>query len=227
MPTAVNNIIEKNLSFYNAIAGDYDALLEEHDHNKMIRITVADIFCKHVKSGPVLDFGGGTGLDTEWLSKKYTDIFFCEPSSSMREKAMLANKENGNIVFLNGRETDFTQWNLSFPFNIKMNGILLNFAVINCIAEIDLLFERFAEILNPGGNIIALVLNSDVNLLTAFKNMIFNKTGSRKVKYKEFEHTVFLYSINDLKKASNTYFEFQPHISLARYGFNLIHLKKK
>ena len=41
-------------------------------------------------------------------------------------------------------QTDFRNWNAGFPFDQKVNAVLANFAVINCIPDIELLFEKLA-----------------------------------------------------------------------------------
>ncbi|MDP9041293.1 MAG: hypothetical protein M3N30_04880, partial [Bacteroidota bacterium] len=51
----------QNIAYYDGIAADYDAILDRDSSNAIIRAKVADTFSSLVKSGTVLDFGGGTG----------------------------------------------------------------------------------------------------------------------------------------------------------------------
>src|ERR1700722_678196 len=85
-------IYRQNISYYDEIADDYDAMLQRDASNKITREKVAEKFTLLVKNGAVLDFGGGTGSDLGWLSGGNYDILFCEPSVGMRRKAILYNK---------------------------------------------------------------------------------------------------------------------------------------
>jgi SAM-dependent methyltransferase len=230
-----NAIKEKNISFYNAIAGNYEAMLEEQSFNKIVRQIVADKFYENVKEGNVLDFGGGTGLDLKWLAYNNYHLFFCEPSTGMRKKAIaykatfLSNKD---IFFLDDDTTDYTNWCTTPPFKNKMDAVLSNFAVINCIPDIELLFKNLASVMNPGGNLVALVLDdrkrmAKFSIKNIIKSFILQKTITMPVKYNGNEHTVFIYSMKKLRKAAAPYFNFCSHEYLTEYGFCLIHLTKK
>ena len=59
----------------------------ENDADKIVRAKVANKFCDIVKDGGVLDFGGGTGLDIQWLTNKNFAVFFCEPSAGHEAKS--------------------------------------------------------------------------------------------------------------------------------------------
>ena len=106
MPAKLNQdkfrINAQNISYYNEIADFYDHIMEKKDSNKIVRGKVAEKFCDIVKEGNVLDFGGGTGLDLDWLTSKGYSVFFCEPSSGMREKAVNHNNNllnHPNVLF--------------------------------------------------------------------------------------------------------------------------------
>jgi len=229
-------IQEQNISYYDAIADSYDDTLNHHDSNKIIRQQVAERFLQIVKSGAVLDFGGGTGMDLSWLSKNGYRIFFCEPSSAMRDKAISFNKNflrNEQIVFLDDENADFTKWKEKPPFSQKLNAILADFAVINNISGLDLLFESLSIVVVPGGHFIALVLNDRTwkSLLMRWfgkiKSIISRKPVSFKIRYGEKSQTVFIYSITEIKKASYNYFEMVSHEPLHQSGFSIIHLMRK
>src|ERR1700730_15731430 len=121
------------IAFYNIIAGHYNGQLTDSD--KHIRTVISTKFKKLVKGINILDFGGGTGLDFYWLAKNYT-VFFLEPSINMRNNAQNNSDANDNIIFLENNN-DFNKWNdNNLPFTEKMDGVLMNFAVLNCIKEI-------------------------------------------------------------------------------------------
>ena len=156
-------ISRQNISYYDEIATDYDAIINKESANKIIRKKVSDKFISLVKGRLVLDFGGGTGQDLSWLLNNNYRVVFCEPSASMRRIAIDQHKNafsGTKIDFLDGDKTDFRNWNEIFPFEQKVDAILANFAVINCIPDIDLLFKKLALAIKPGGILVALILES-------------------------------------------------------------------
>src|SRR5436190_17481794 len=90
---------ETNESFYNSIATKYESHLTKED--VAARAEVAKVFIQNVKSGAILDFGGGTGLDLPWLlaQEKYR-VIFLEPSSNMREVAKSKYENQKEVTFL-------------------------------------------------------------------------------------------------------------------------------
>src|SRR6185503_4690046 len=158
---------------------------------------VADKFCGIVKAAAVLDFGGGTGLDLDWLSNNNRTIFFCEPSIGMRERAIYDHKNlpGDTVIFLDDFAADFRQWHLRLPFAVKVDAVLLNFAVLNCIPDIELLFQNLAMVVKPGGHIIALVLTKNFskivkgNFWRFLKSFINHEAASIIVRYKKHRQT--------------------------------------
>lgn len=224
----------ENILYYNAIAQEYNDMLE-NDSDRIVREKVANKFCSIVKASAVLDFGGGTGLDIEWLSANNHTVLFCEPSISMRGQAIGNHKSllRDNVTFLDDSATDFRQWHLKIPFAEKVDAVLSNFAVLNCIPDIELLFQNLALVVKPGGNMIALVLTKNLkkvlkgnfrNILTSF---IRHKPASINIAYKEYQQTVYIYSIKEIIKASKKYFSFCSSEVLPASGFTLIHLMRK
>src|ERR1700676_5350087 len=155
-------ISRQNISYYNEIAADYDAILNKDSSNTIIRNKVAAKFISLVNGGSVLDFGGGTGQDLGWLLQNDYKIIFCEPSAAMRQIAIEWSKgefPDAGISFFDDNKSDFRSWNAKFPFDQKVNAVLANFAVINCIPDIEFLFEKLALAMDPGGIVIALILD--------------------------------------------------------------------
>ncbi len=220
-----STIAEKNIPYYNEIAGDYDTILDAESTNNLIRMRVKDKFTYVVKGGRVLDFGGGTGRDLEWLTSRY-QVLFCEPSAGMRRIAFERYGEADEITFLDS--IDFTNWQNSPPFEGKVDAILSNFTVINCIADIDNLFATLASLIKPGGHFIALMLQHGYKKNPVWKMKEFIKGGETPVlniKYKKHEQTVFVYSPRAIKKASSKWFYLQSGENL--YEFTLFHFIKR
>lgn len=227
-------IIEQNISYYNDIAAEYNSMVDKNaDIN--VRQLVAAKFSNVVKYGVVLDFGGGTGLDLRWLSDNNDKIFFCEPSNAMRSIAFSTSKNllNQNIIFLDEQSTDFRQWNKQLPFTEKVDAVLANFAVINCIPGIELLFQNIARLVKPGGSIIALVLTRKLNkLITAnfgkvLKSFFLGESISINIQHQDYQQTVYIYSIEEIARASRKNFIFHSSELLSDSDFTLIHLIRK
>ena len=231
--TSKNESEHINVAFYNEIANEYDTILYHDKANEIIRRRVKEKLLNVVKHGTVLDFGGGTGLDLEWLTTNKYEVIFCEPSPGMRQIAIERAKNMlnaANILFLENDKADFTQWVSSPPFAIQVDAILSNFAAINCIGEIELLFANLARSIKPGGHFVALVLQygykkgSWWKFKEAIKKLLDDKPLVLKVQFKDQLQTVYLYTESEIKKASSPYFNIVSQEKL--YEFTLVHLER-
>jgi SAM-dependent methyltransferase len=231
-----SSVTQQNISYYNEIAEQYNATLDKDHSNEVIRQQVAGILHKLVPSGIVLDFGGGTGKDLEWLSKKEYGIIFCEPSVKMREKAILYNKKNPSqrpVTFLDDSRSDFTSWQHKLPFLEKADAVIANFAVINCIPEIELLFKTLSLVTKPGAHVLMLVLKSDFrkrwrsNRRAAILSLLTGDTVTTRTQFNQQLQIVHLHTTNKIKKAAADHFEFQSSRLLQGNDFVLIHLIRK
>jgi SAM-dependent methyltransferase len=195
-------IYKQIISFYDEIADHYDNLMDQEIGNRITRQKVADKFCNLIHSGEILDFGGGTGLDLEWLTHKGYRIIFSEPSGKMREKAFELNKNtlhNPDLVILDSNKTDFTKWHRELPFLQKVDAILANFAAINCIPDIELLFRNLALVLKPGGQLLALILHEKFKKKIGFPGF----TGRGCLCYSE-SHLIFRFGLGNMNIRSGS-----------------------
>jgi SAM-dependent methyltransferase len=219
----------KNSAYYDEIAGDYDALMDDAHSNSIVREKVTDKFLSKVSpGGRVLDFGGGTGADLAWLTDHGYSVVFCEPSAGMREQAMRRQPENGGggpIEFLSGIAVDFTGWSENPPVPAPVDAILANFAVINCIRDIGLLFRSLALVVRPGGDMIAVLLRSKIRHELRF--LAGFKTDTLDIRYKDHHQTVYMHSTKAIRMAANPFFYFSGRESLRGSVFSLIHLTRK
>lgn len=227
---------QQNISYYNEIAGNYNQLMAKQDYNARIRQKVKEKMLQLAKPGWVLDFGGGTGLDLAWLIASGYKVIFCEPSSGMRQQAIVANgsaAQRNEVIFLQNDLTDFHTWNKTLPFTQTTEAILANFCVLNNINDLECLFKNFAPLVKPGGHFVALVLehrfkkmwqwhrrNALRTLVTHKPFVMYTWNGSHK-------QVVFVHSISDIKKAAAPYFDYRSHEALQGFGFTLIHLTRK
>ena len=153
----------------------------------------------------------------------------------MRQRAIsnYSNLPHNKIIFLDDSAADFTQWHLCLPFPVKVDAVLSNFAVLNCIPDIELLFQSLALVVKPGGNMIALVLtkklknNLNGNFRNILKSFIHHRPATINIRYKKYTQTVYIYSIKEIIKASAKHFDFCSSEVLPASGFTLIHLKRK
>jgi SAM-dependent methyltransferase len=232
-----SRIASQNISYYDEIANSYDEILNRENSNKLVRQEVKEKFTSLLQPEQwVLDFGGGTGLDLEWLTANKYNILFCEPSVIMREKAVQYNNtklHDDAILFLGGDKTDFSAWHLYLPFSQQVDGILCNFGVINCIPNIDFLFKNLALVIKPGGHFVALFLDRSLKKMwkwhrrNTVRSVVFGSPFIMYVHHKEHKQTVFVHSVKEIKKAAASSFVYASPKNLGESGFILIHLIRK
>jgi SAM-dependent methyltransferase len=234
--TDKSRIAKLNISYYDEIANSYNEILNKEDTNTIVRQKVKEKFTSLLSSGWVLDFGGGTGMDLEWLTASNYNILFCEPSVIMRKKAIQHNNNklhNSNIIFLDNDKTDYSTWSKKLPFSQQVDGILCNFGVINCIPDIESLFDSRALVIKPGGHFVALFLDRPLNKMlkwhrrNAIRSLVFGTTFIMYVQHKEHWQMVFVHTVKEIKRAASSYFDYISDESLSETGFILIHLVRK
>jgi len=224
----------ENISFYNEIASDYDAILDTEETNDSVRSKVKEKFSGLVESGTVLDFGGGTGLDLKWLTANGYQVLFCEPSPGMRKLAInrsleLPNKQN--IKFINNDLSDFSKWHTSPPCQLQIDAILSNFAAINCIQNIELLFANLGNIIKPGGQFIMLVLqhgykkNSWWKFRKFLRGTLTGESLTLLIKFKNEYQTVYVHTKKELATAATPFFKIISREDVQE--FTMFHLIRK
>ncbi len=230
-PEANLQIAAQNRTYYDKIADCYETMLDNEADNTVIRNAVEKKFKSVVTHGRVLDFGGGTGLDLKWLAESGYQVIFCEPSEKMREKAMEKKPTNPLVTFLKNKETDFTKWETRAPFVEKMDAILSNFAVVNCIVDIEVLFKSLSLVINSGSNMIALVLQRNYKknyywrMREEIKYALSRQPLMINVLHGDCKQVVYLYSLRQIKKASEKWFDIRSHQHI--HQFTLLHLVRK
>lgn len=226
------HIDNQNIRYYDKIAADYDAILNHYASSDLVRKKVSEKLISVLKEGIVLDFGGGSGEDLKWLLKQHYSVIFCEPSSGMRRIAMDKFPQAG-ILFLENSQTDFTRWDGILPFQEKANGVLANFAVLNCIVDLELFFKNLTLVTAEKAEVVLLVLQYNLkkrlqlNFFGTLKSLSETKPMKVKVAFQDEKQMVYLHSVKSIRKAAADYFEFQNCTSLKQEGFSLIHLQKK
>lgn len=214
---SIEQAVKSNLAYYNEVASRYNSIMKDDAKNTLIRQFVQKTFISLVPTGTVIDFGGGTGLDLEWLSKAGYTIYFCEPSEAMREQAKDLNEKlinNKDIIFLTTDEADFEKWNEEFPFEQNIDAILSNFGVVNYIPDLQLLFNQVAMNLSPGGHFIFTMLEFDFKKRfawhrgNAIRSLFFRTSFKMYIPFKNELQHVFVYTPQLIKKMSKFYFNY-------------------
>lgn len=222
-----NQLISVN-TFYDSIAPSYNGHMTDAD--KKVRESVHQLFAQNVAKGNILDFGGGTGLDLPWLLDHQYNVFFLEPSQNMRS---IARENDGKVTFIE-TNTDFTKWTRNnLPFTDKVNGILANFAVLNCIEDLDLLFEKFALVASDNCCVITTIIDPrfssmvrNYSTLSAFRTLTRSRLRIYN-KYDEKLHPTYIHSLRSIKHATKNYFNLHSIIPLEFSTFAVLVFNKK
>jgi SAM-dependent methyltransferase len=227
-------IIRQNISYYNEIAGQYDQIMDADRSNEQVRQKLKEKLISNLQSGWVIDFGGGTGLDLEWLSEAGYNIYFCEPSQPMRSRAMALDnfeKLHRNIIFLESEKTDFSKWHKESPFPGKADALIANFGVVNYIPDLKCLFQNLAIVLQPGAPMMLVTLKISFrrrlkwHRRNALWSLLWGKTFVMYISHNSERQTVFVHSANRIRKAAARWFEFRGSQPVS--GFSLLHLTRK
>ena len=219
-------------SFYNSVAKDYNSHQTKSD--SYVRNYVMKKFLNNIPNGNILDFGGGTGLDLPWLLSPKCNVHFLEPSSNMRTLAKIAISENSQQPVFIKANIDFKNWTPdTLPFDAKMNGILANFAVLNCIKDIDCLFEKMALVCDRDCKVLATVLDTRaIRMLNTYSLKVavkrfFKRPLETDTKYNCVTQQTYLHTLSNYKSASRKHFNFISYTSIRASPFALLILSKK
>jgi ubiquinone/menaquinone biosynthesis C-methylase UbiE len=228
---AIRPVHQSVNAFYDAVAPEYDYQMTAAD--ELWRSTMKNFFVQHVPHGNVLDFGGGTGLDTGWMKTGGYNIFFLEPSVNMRSVAKVRAPTNAKINFIEA-DTDFSRWTEDrLPFTEKMQGVLANFAVLNCIQHLELFFEKIALVADSGSLLAAMVLDPAFRSVWRMHSpvlackLLFRSKVTILNKYREIYHPTYIHSRGSLVSCSAKYFELRSYSSLPPSGFAIMLFQRK
>ncbi|WP_242085157.1 class I SAM-dependent methyltransferase [Aestuariivivens sediminis] len=222
--------------YYDSIANNYESLLEEYKAHKSIRSMVQKEFIRTVpQSSKVLDFGGGTGLDLDWLVKDYK-VTFWEPSQKMRAIAKMKIKTNDyrNIICIANRKNDLDSL-IKTVGNVTFDAVLANFAVLNSIQDLHHLATKLQVMTSERCDLFFLVLyrfpHTRVGRLRDYYfNMRFYCRFHPKrfhITHNNIVHDIFVHPLNHIKRSFNSSFKLISVKQINNSYFKLLHLKKK
>lgn len=202
--------------------------------DEAVRHLVQQVFTNRVNAGFVLDFGGGTGIDFSWLLRPEYNLFFLEPSLQMRALAKKACTGSSKFPWFLEQYIDFHLWSeQQLPFQEKMDGVLANFAVLNCIPDITSLFNKLSLVCSRGCFFLATVLNTKPgkllkthSLLVAIKSILNSKLVSTN-EFRGVSQQTFLHTVSAYRSAARKNFKFLSFEPIAFSDFAILTLEKK
>ncbi len=225
-------MMQPSISYYDNIASVYNSHMTKSDDE--VRKYVGKIFNENISGGNIMDFGGGTGLDLPWLLSDKYKVYFLEPSSKMRSIAEKSVSENARIPFFIQENTDFNDWSENnLPLDEKINGVLANFAVLNCIPDIDRFFEKLSLICSDHCYIQATVLDtSPIKMIKTHSIRIAIKAFVNRElvtlnNYNGVTQEVHLHTIQKYKLAAKKYFKVISYTAIHSSQFALLILSTK
>lgn len=230
----------RNIRFYETIGNEYDEHQAAESENAHIREQVAFHFNKVVKNGaPVIDFGGGTGLDLPWLLENNHKVYLIEPAQAMREKAKaraatIKTAAPKPIIIEHEHLVHFQNWqNNLLPVDQKTDAVLANFGVINSIADPHLLFQKLSLVIKPGGHLFIIMLDSSYRELIKrrrfrlmLKQLLSRQSVSFRFSHNGEEHQVMLHRTRKLKQQAGPDFQLADFRVLRSKDFLLLRFKK-
>lgn len=131
-------------SAYNQWANTYDDI--ENKTRDLDKIATAKMLSELIRpSMNVLEFGCGTGKNTEWLSTKTKQLTAVDFSEKMLAKAK--QKLTGNQVeFL---QADIMQ---QWPFENNRYEVVVCNLILEHVEHLDSVFHQASRVLKPGGH---------------------------------------------------------------------------
>ena len=137
---------------FDAIATTFDSRFGAWASVAAQRRAVRSALLHHLPpAGRILEIGGGTGEDANFMAKRGFEVLMTDPSPAMVEIATRKLAPLGSSAAIVAGEDleDFAQRYLATghpPFD----GAFSNFAALNCVADLCPVAEGLARLLRPG-----------------------------------------------------------------------------
>ena len=142
-----------SIPYYNRIASTYDATLAADNPRDTLRGAFwAFVEARAPRTGTVLDFGAGTGLDVGWLLERGHRVIAYDPSTGMLD------------VLRQRCAEPISQGRVAAVSSLDLVGepvafVIANFAVFNHFWDLAPVFRWCSDALAPGGWIFASIQN--------------------------------------------------------------------
>lgn len=102
-------------------------------------------------AGRILEIGGGTGEDANFMAKRGFEVLMTDPSPAMVEIATRKLAPFGSSATIVAGEDlkDFAKRYIATE-HLPFDGAFSNFAALNCVADLRPVAEGLAQMLRPG-----------------------------------------------------------------------------
>lgn len=148
------------VALHDRLAQAYDQAMEQDPGNAWVRAAFRELVEEVSPAGrTILDFGCGTGTDSLWYASRGMQVLAYDNSPAMMAEVRSKCADeitSGRIVPCEGDYTDFLA---ALAMRPRGTVVTANFAVLNMIHDLRPLFSALGGWVEPGGSVVASVLN--------------------------------------------------------------------
>jgi len=151
----------------------------------------------------------------------------------MRVEAKNNTMPHSDLIFIEDN-TDYTMWSeKNLPIPEKADGVLANFAVLNCISSIESFFEKISLIIGKHGCLVITIIDPRLGAMVKNYSLIAVArlfiSGRLRIlnQYHGVYHSTFIHSVNSLKRASVKYFNLNSYVPLKESSFTVLIFERK
>lgn len=201
---------------FDHIASTYDSTFTNTQIGKYQRTLVYEFLTasyQNLEGKKVLEINGGTGEDAQWLLDKKAILTFTDISPEMVDFAEQKSKSYNQP--LSSHVLDINELDKHYP-KPTFDLVFSNFGGLNCLneAELALFFKHASNALNPGGELILVIMPSFCAWETAYflAKLQFTKAFRRRNKNGVNAHVegkfvkTYYYSPKHIEDLTNHYF---------------------
>ena len=212
--------------FLQAVDRGFSSIYEEYEHlskSNFIDISRRNLIRKEVElflkpTHKILEINSGSGIDAVYFAQKGHPVLATDIASGS-ETYISEKIELLKLDLLKFKKCSFT--NLKTIENQTFDCIFSNYGGLNCIDNLELVFEQFEHLLHPNGYVTLVVMPPfyPIEMLTLLKGnkkafRRWNKKGTVANVENEAVQT-FYYTPNQVKKAFSAKFR---HVKTTNIG---------
>ncbi len=152
--------IQTTHSYYDTIADDYDATMDDDPRHRPLRAAFQDfVACRVPEDALLLDFGCGTGIDAaEWVSRGLRVIAY-EPSPAMARRTRDRCRDAIRRHRVRVVEGPIEDLEAALGDSGPVDAVVADFAVLNLVPDLGHVLTVLGGALRPGGKVLAMVQN--------------------------------------------------------------------
>jgi len=160
-PAAASGQRAAATSAFDAVAPEYDAVVESNPILCWMRRQVWGIALQHFKPGQrILELGCGTGVDALYLARFGFDWWATDSAPAMLEEVHKKKKRCAYGHRIHLRRADINELDRLCDTGIgRFDGIFSNFGALNCAVDLRRVAAAASRLLKPSGVLIANVMS--------------------------------------------------------------------